>query len=169
MKILSMTENDRSKRRAIMKHADELKDKGVCPTCQNFQTFDVYPSIEEQIFHEDSHVICFLETYPRNPGHTIVLLKHHYEDISSLPPESNAQVFSVIHKVVAAIKKVLEAEKVYMCTMCDGKRNHLHFQLIPRYKEDNVRGSKLFVKDRQVLIACKDIRDRLVVEMERKS
>jgi len=168
MDISPMTDTDRSKRKMIMKYADELKDNGICPTCQNLKTCDVYPSIEPQIFHEDNHVVCFLETYPRNPGHTIVLVKHHFEDISELPVESIAQIFNVIQMAIAVIKQILDAEKVYLCTMCDGKRNHLHFQLIPRYKEDKIRGSKLFVKDRRMLRECKDIRNKLRGEMKRE-
>lgn len=31
------------------------------------------------------------------------------------------------------VKKIYDAESVYLCTMCDGPMNHFHIQLIPRY------------------------------------
>ena len=156
MQISPMTDADRAERKKIMGYAVRLKDEGICPTCQNFETNDVYPSIESQVFHQDDQIICFLETYPRNLGHTIILVKSHYEDISEMHLALGYQVFQVIDRSIATIKSFLGAEKVYVCTMCDGKRNHLHFQLIPRYEEDTVRGSKLFVKERHKLEDCAD-------------
>ena len=62
--------------------------------------------------------------------------------------------------VTNKIKEVLGAVKVYMCTMCDDGRNHLHFQLIPRY-EGNVIGSKLFVNERGIVEIDKEIIEKL--------
>ena len=166
MRVSSMSEADCSERKTIMNSADGLKNKGICPTCQNFESNDVYPSNRDRSFYEDDLLDCFFERYPRNPGHTIVLVKPHYEDISGLPVGASTHVFAVIQKVIAAIKEVLGSEKVYLCTMCDGKRNHLHFQLIPRYKGDHIRGSKLFVKEREILIECTDVRNQLKAEVK---
>jgi len=164
MHITPMTEADRFRRKMIMNNADELKNRGICPTCQNFTSNDVYPSNQDCVFYEDDLLNCFLERYPRNPGHTIVMVKPHYEDISVLPVEASMHVFNVIQKAIAAIRKVLGPEKVYLCTMCDGKRNHLHFLLIPRYRGDIIRGSKLFVKERQILKECTDVTYQLKTE-----
>jgi len=109
---------------------------------------------------------CFLETYPRNLGHTIILVKPHYEDISELPTSMATEIHNIMHTAVSALKRVLMAEKVYMCTMCDGKRNHLHFQLIPRYRGDTIRGSKLFVKERLILKDCDDVVVQLKTSIE---
>lgn len=88
----------------------------------------------------------------------------HYEDISELPTELGAKTFKIINKCISAIKRVLHAEKVYLCTMCDGKRNHLHFQLIPRFKGDAIQGSKLFVKERLFLQSHEGIVDQMRLE-----
>jgi diadenosine tetraphosphate (Ap4A) HIT family hydrolase len=92
-----------------------------------------------------------LEIWPRNPGHTIILVKPHFEDLSELPVAVGAQIVPIILVATAALKEVLGAEKICLCTMCDGRRNHLHFQLIPRMPGDTITGSKLFVKDRKYL------------------
>jgi len=157
MHITSMTDAARSKRQMIMGRANGLRDKGICPTCQQFRTNEVHPSIQDQIFHDSDLMACFLEAYPRNLGHTIILVKPHYEDISELPTNMATEVHNVVQMAVRALKRILMAEKVYMCTMCDGRRNHLHFQLIPRYSGDTIRGSRLFVKDRLILKDCDDV------------
>ena len=96
-------------------------------------------------------MVCFLEQYPRNPGHTIILVKPHYEDISELPVKEGTEVFQAVLSVTRALKEAVGAEKVYVCTMCDGGRNHFHFQLIPRMPGDSIQGSRLFVKERNFL------------------
>lgn len=45
------------------------------------------------------------------------------------------------------VKKIYDAESVYLCTMCDGPMNHFHIQLITRYSFEQ-RGSTNFVKPR---------------------
>jgi diadenosine tetraphosphate (Ap4A) HIT family hydrolase len=108
----------------------------------------VYASGRARTFYEDELVCCMLEAWPRNPGHSIVLVKPHFEDLSVMPLAVAAKVLPVILAATGALKATLGAEKVYLCTMCDGQRNHLHFQLIPRMPGDPITGSKLFVKDR---------------------
>ena len=117
----------------------------------------MFPSANERTFYEDGLVKCFLEQYPRNPGHTIILLKPHFEDVSGLPPALGSKISQVIHAATQTLKAVVKAEKVYPCTMCDGVRNHLHFQLIPRLEGDTVTGSKLFVNERRILRRCDGI------------
>jgi diadenosine tetraphosphate (Ap4A) HIT family hydrolase len=117
---------------------------------------DVYPPAKTRIFHEDDLTCCMLELWPRNPGHTIILVKPHFEDLSEMPISVGAQVVPILQVATAALKQVLRTEKVYLCSMCDGRRNHLHFQLIPRMPGDTITGSKLFVKERQRLEDCAD-------------
>ena len=80
-----------------------------------------------------------------------------------MPVEVGTAVMEAATHVVNKIKEVLGAEKVYMCTMCDDGRNHLHFQLIPRDK-NSIIGSNVFVKERGV---CRE--DKETVELLRKT
>lgn len=57
------------------------------------------------------------------------------------------EIFLLAKKIMNILKEVYNAESVYLCTMCDGKMNHFHIQLIPRYSFEK-RGSKNFVKPR---------------------
>ncbi|MCI0713855.1 MAG: HIT family protein [Chloroflexi bacterium] len=152
MNLQPMDEQTREVRARLMKQVTTMQEAGECPTCHG----SVYPPAMNRVIYEDEIVLCLLETYPRNPGHTIVMVKAHYNDISELPPEVAASVFSTIQRAIHALKTHLRAEKVYLCTMCDGKRNHLHFQLIPRLPGDEIRGSRLFVKERQLLTDYND-------------
>jgi histidine triad (HIT) family protein len=165
MLIRPLTQQEQIQYQNLLAKIKTLQQEGICPTCRNLEIGDVYPPIDNQIFYENELVSCFLESFPRNPGHSIILVKPHFEDISELPLGMTAKVYSVIHAAIDALKKVISAEKVYLCTMCDGKRNHLHFQLIPRMAGDKVTGSKLFVKERGILINYKEVVDDLKIKM----
>jgi len=83
-----------------------LQEEGICFSCYNFSTGDIFPD-EGLIFYEDEKVRC------------------QFENIG--------------------------AEKVYMCTICDGKRNHLHFQLLPRLKGETI-GYINFVREEGIIM-----------------
>lgn len=52
-------------------------------------------------------------------------------------------------------KEILGAEKVYVCTICDCKRNYSHFQLFPRLKGDTI-GYQNFAIDEGILLDYKE-------------
>ena len=167
MLVRPMTDDDRARREAIVRRAAALSDAGICPTCHNLEHGGVYPPAADRTFYEDDLAWCFLEAYPRNPGHTILLVKPHHEDIAVTPPEVLQRLAPLLTAAMAALKDVLVAEKIYLCTMCDGTRNHLHLQLIPRLPGDKATGSHLFAKERGVLADCADVVRQLRSAMRR--
>lgn len=146
-----MTAEDRAAREAIGARCSDLISKGRCPTCENFKAGDVYPRSGERTFYEDDKLICLLEQYPRGVGHTIVLSKEHYTDISEMPFELGCRIVRVSGAVITALKEITGAIKVYQVTMCSGDINHLHFQLIPRAAGDKM-GGQVFSMPRSVLV-----------------
>lgn len=157
-----MTEFEKLKRKQNGQIAKELQSQNICPTCHNFLYHNVYEDFTSRLFYENEYFYCFLEQYPRTPGHTIILLKEHAEDLSELPLSISDNLIQVIKATTLTLKEVLHSPKVYLCTMCDGKRNHLHFQLIPT-EENSISGSKLFVKERGIYV-----QDNQIVENLRK-
>lgn len=127
----------------------ELTDRGICPTCYDREhNHIVYGDNKNQMLYEDKEIECFLCNNPRAKGHTIISTKKHYKDMLELPDELCKNIYTFAKKVMNILKKVYQAESVYLCTMCDGPMNHFHVQLIPRYKEEK-RGSRNFVKPRK--------------------
>ncbi|HUW84230.1 MAG TPA: HIT family protein [Phycisphaerae bacterium] len=166
MPIRSMTDQDRARRDEMVLKAEHLKQAGICPACRDFETSDVYPDRTSRTFYEDETFVCMLEAYPRTPGHSIILVKPHYEDLAELPLAVSLRMVPVIHSAIRALKDVLRAEKVYACTMCDGDRNHFHLQLLCRLPAETTRGSKLLVKERGVLCDDREMIDRLRAAMK---
>ena len=125
-----------------------LQEKGICPSCYNREHGGIYNDFTDRILYEDDLLFCFLEEKPRSIGHTIILLKEHFHDMSEIPDDVCAAVYIFAKKAMNVLKDVLDVERVYLCTMCDGKVNHFHVQLIPRHPNTPI-GSRNFVNERK--------------------
>ncbi len=135
----------------------ELQEQGICFSCHNFNTGDIFPD-EGLIIYEDDKVRCQFEKYPRATGQTIIVSKEHYEDISEMPLELGIHILKISDAIIKLHKEIIGAEKVYMCTICDGKRNHLHFQLLPRLKGETI-GYINFVREEGILMDYQETAD----------
>ncbi len=155
VKQLSEQEQDAliARREKIM----EYQENGICFSCHNFEAGDIFPD-EGLIIYEDDLVRCQFEKYPRATGQTIIVSKEHYEDISEMPLELGTYILKVSDALIKLHKELLGAEKVYMCTICDGKRNHLHFQLLPRLVGETI-GYQNFVKEEGILMDYMELAD----------
>lgn len=135
----------------------KLQEKGLCFSCQNFISGDIFPD-DGLIIYEDELVRCQFKKFPRALGQTIIVSKEHYEDISEMPLDLGIHILKISDIIIKLHKKILGAEKVYMCTICDGKRNHLHFQLFPRLKGEKI-GYQNFVREEGILIDYQETAD----------
>jgi len=142
-----------------------LQEKGICPSCYNFEHGGIYSDFTDRMLYEDDMLYCFFEEKPRSVGHTIILLKGHYHDMSEIPNKVCADVYLFAKKAMNVLKNVLDVERVYLCTMCDGKVNHFHVQLIPRHPNTTI-GSKNFVKERMEYAENKNHIDRMREELK---
>src|SRR5438045_9038013 len=114
----------KQERETINNKIEELRSQGICYTCQDFATGELFG--DQPVIYEDQLFKVASELFPRTYGHTIVVYKPHREDISELSEEEAGQLFQFCVKVVKAIKQGLGDEQVYLNTMCDGGINHLH-------------------------------------------
>ncbi|MGN1029554.1 MAG: HIT family protein, partial [Bacilli bacterium] len=148
--IKALSENEKMELKERSKKIKDLQDKGICFGCYNFETGDIFPG-EGLIIYEDDKVRCQFEKFPRATGQTTIVAKEHYEDISEMPLELGTHILKISNAIIKLHKEIIGAEKVYMCTLCDGKRNHLHFSLFPRLKGESIC-FKNFVKEDCILM-----------------
>lgn len=149
MYVKKLDENDK---KLLMERRVKIKsfqEKGICFSCENFISGDIFPD-DGLIIYEDEYVRCQFEKFPRATGQTIIVSKNHYEDISEMPIELGTHILKISNAIIKLHKEILGAEKVYMCTICDGKRNHLHFQLFPRLKGESI-GYQNFVREEGII------------------
>ena len=126
----------------------DIVDSGICPTCFDKNNNHIlYGDNTDKMIYENNLLECFLVGNPRADGHTVISTKRHFKDMMEIDDETCKEIFLISKKLMKIIKKVYNAESVYLCTMCDGPMNHFHVQLIPRYNFEK-RGSNNFVKPR---------------------
>ena len=124
MYVKQLSEDEKEKLQERRNRINDYQEKGICFSCLNFETGDIFPD-DGLIIYEDEFVRCQFEKYPRATGQTIIISKEHYEDISEMPLELGTYILKISDAIIKLHKEIMGAEKVYMCTICDGKRNHL--------------------------------------------
>ena len=103
---------------------------------------------------------AILDISPKSLGHTLVISKTPYNDITDRLEEGKDQRVQVLEAAIrtaSKLKKALEADKIYMMTIChhyeiwetrDGSTTeHLHFHLVPFHKGMGKMGEELLALD----------------------
>ena len=102
----------------------------------------VAKEIPATVVHEDEHTLAFMDIGQVNPGHVLVAVKQHAENIFALGEAQAAAVFRVASNVARAIRAAFAPEglSVYQA---NGKAAgqtvfHFHIHLVPRFEGDGM-------------------------------
>jgi len=102
----------------------------------------VAKEIPATVVHEDAHTLAFMDIGQVNPGHVLVALKKHAENIFALDEAQAAAVFRSAAKVARAIRGAFEPQglSVYQANGAAAGQTvlHLHIHLVPRYEGDGM-------------------------------
>lgn len=94
--------------------------------------------------YEDQDSIAFLDYYPLNPGHTLVVPKKHYPTMFEMPVDEVGRLFVTVARVMKAVRSASEADGINI-----GQSNgvaasqevpHMHVHVIPRFNHDSAGG-----------------------------
>ncbi len=98
--------------------------------------------IPATVVHEDEHTLAFMDIGQVNPGHVLVALKQHAENIFALDDAGAAAVFRAAARVSRAIRGAFAPQglSVYQA---NGKAAgqtvfHFHIHLVPRHEGDGM-------------------------------
>ena len=88
------------------------------------------------IYQDSSHV-AFLDKYPIDVGHSLVLPKDHHERLTDMKSENVGILFSHIPKIASAVLKATGAD-AFSIAQNNGRAAkqiipHVHVHIIPRY------------------------------------
>ena len=88
--------------------------------------------------YEDENFVAILDKYPIDDGHSLVLTKKHYEQITDMPDDEVGKLFSKIPKIARLIIDATKADG-FTLAQNNGKAAkqiipHVHVHIIPRYK-----------------------------------
>ncbi|GAB6947561.1 HIT family protein [Vulcanisaeta sp. JCM 16161] len=87
------------------------------------------------VVYEDEHVMAILDKYPISRGHTLIMPKRHYRDITEIPSDELCRVIRVTKAVAMAVIKALNVPGVRIVQNNGAEAGqvifHLHFHVIP--------------------------------------
>ena len=120
--------------------------------------------------YEDSRYIAFMDKYPINTGHTLVLPKKHHESIFSMQDEEIGKLFSTVSFLAKAIVKALDAKGLNIGQNNGRAANqivpHVHVHIIPRFNYDSPNGrwpSRTLISDEELNKIAQKIKSSLTV------
>lgn len=93
--------------------------------------------------YENDNVLAFLDINPVNPGHTLIIPKDHFENLSATPEDVLQELVVTSKKVAAAVLKAAGSGG-FNLTVNNGAEAgqvvpHTHFHVIPRFNGDGHR------------------------------
>jgi histidine triad (HIT) family protein len=99
-------------------------------------------SIPSRKVYEDDETLAFLDIFPANRGHTLVIPKKHSQDIH----DTDAAIYGVVarsaKKVADLLQTTLRSEgtSIFQMSREAGWQTvfHLHIHVIPRWSGDNL-------------------------------
>jgi histidine triad (HIT) family protein len=102
----------------------------------------VAKEIPATVVHEDEHTLAFMDIGQVNPGHVLVALKKHAENLFALEDAQAGAVFRSAARVARAIRGAFEPQglSVYQANGAAAGQTvfHLHIHLVPRYEGDGM-------------------------------
>ena len=117
------------------------------------------------LYEDDSHV-AFLDRYPIDVGHSLVLPRKHHEQITDMTPEDVGKIFAFVPKIAKAILEATGADAFSI-----GQNNgeaakqivpHVHIHIIPRYNnKGTVWTKRQIASDDELSELAKKIRSLL--------
>jgi histidine triad (HIT) family protein len=119
---------------------------------------------------ENSDFIAFMDKYPINRGHTLVLPKNHHESIFTMSDDEVGKLFSAVSFLAKGIIKALDANGLNIGQNNGKAANqivpHVHVHIIPRYSYDSPNGrwpSRNLISDEELEKIAEKIRASLTV------
>ena len=107
------------------------------------------------LVYEDKDHIAFLDKYPIDDGHTLVIPRKHYEKITDMDSNDVGKIFSLIPKIAKAVLAGAGAD-AFSLAQNNGKAAkqiipHVHIHIIPRYNNKGTVWTKRQIPTDEVL------------------
>ena len=89
--------------------------------------------------YEDNDHVAFLDKYPIDTGHSLILPRQHYEKVTDMKSEEVGKLFSKVPKIARAIVESINADAFSMAQN-NGRAAkqivpHVHVHIIPRFSK----------------------------------
>lgn len=97
--------------------------------------------IPSKIIFEDDKNLAFLDINPISEGHSLIILKNHYETLENIPDKDLINLFQVVRDIAKKIFEKLNIDGYHILQnnykAAGQEVNHFHIHIIPRKEGDN--------------------------------
>ena len=117
------------------------------------------------IYEDDEHV-AFLDKYPIDVGHSLVVPREHHERITDMRPENVGKLFSLVPKIARSILHSTNAD-AFSLAQNNGRAAkqivpHVHIHIIPRFNDKGTIWTKREIsKDAELAELANKIRNSI--------
>lgn len=99
-----------------------------------------------EIIYENDHVLSLLDILPINLGHTLVIPKKHFVDLTEVPGEIISEMFKAVKFLSPIVVNGCKADGFNVIvnngTAAGQRVFHSHVHIIPRFNNDRLRFSR---------------------------
>lgn len=100
--------------------------------------------------YEDDFCIVILDAFPTVDGHTLIIPKKHYEDVTELDEEIVLHMYHVAKKLSKSLMEKLEVTSLSMAVNYGDaqKIKHFHLHLLPnldKHKKPKMKPEEMYV------------------------
>ncbi|MBD3343032.1 MAG: HIT domain-containing protein [Candidatus Lokiarchaeota archaeon] len=96
--------------------------------------------IPSKVIDQGKDHLAFLDIFPINRGHTIVIPKEHYENLETIPEDLLSELYRQVKKIAKLIHKKLNVDGYNILQnnfeAAGQAIKHFHIHIIPRYRND---------------------------------
>ena len=98
--------------------------------------------IQSSKVYEDSQILAFMDAGQVNPGHVIVAVKQHVQNIYDLKADLAAAVFQAAARIAKAVQASMQPAGMTLLQANEKAGwqtvEHFHIHVVPRHLEDGV-------------------------------
>jgi len=96
---------------------------------------------EASVVHRDELVTAFMDVYPVNPGHTLVVPNHHSEGLEGVEEEVGGRIWAVARRIALSFGRagiLAEGVNLFLANGAVAGQTvfHCHLHVIPRHSGD---------------------------------
>ena len=102
-------------------------------------------AIPSYTIYEDDIVKVILDVNPKSDGHSLIIPKKHYLDLSDIDMDTLTHIFKIAKEIKTLLENKLKCNGI-MIVQNNGvleEIKHFHLHLIPSYTENNLSDPKV--------------------------
>lgn len=104
----------------------------------------IQKDIPNAIIYENEKFLVFMDKYPINLGHTLIVPKQHYNNLLEMPISVVGEMYSLVPPLAKAITGVIKSDG-FNINQNNGKSAnqivpHVHVHIVPRYSAEKIKG-----------------------------